>query len=257
MHWVYVVSLHNNGSEGTWNAFLEFQRNVVIPNRGTVRTVRTDGGPEFQKYFEDGLKKMLIHHDQTVAHSSQQNGVSERINLSLIDPQRAMRIATDLPKSTWGYALLHAAFLLNRRPCSAIGGRTPFEMLKGCNPDLSNLRVWGCFAWAVVTHDKRPKLDQRAEECRFLGYAGDGKGCVLWRQCDNKIIYSRDVYFNESRLHTPAPHIVYLANVDDSIDHALCPLTECELYNWRRHVFGQHRRVRTATLRSSSLATRC
>ena len=91
-------------------------------------------------------------------------------------------------------------------------------MLKGCKPDLSNLRVWGCFAWAVVTNEKRPKLDQRAEECRFLGYAGDRKGCVLWRQRDNKISYSRDVYFNESRLHAPSPDTIYLSTVDDNID---------------------------------------
>ncbi|MDV3146702.1 MAG: reverse transcriptase domain-containing protein [Sweet potato little leaf phytoplasma] len=102
-----------------------------------------------------------------------------------------------LPKKFWGEALMTATYLINKCPSSAIGLKTPIEKWSGHPPDLSNLRVFGCVAYA---HSREGKLDNRAKKCLFLGYPQGVKGYRLWciEKGEEKCIISRDVTFDES-----------------------------------------------------------
>ncbi|KAK3043026.1 hypothetical protein RJ639_002594 [Escallonia herrerae] len=48
---------------------------------------------------------------------------------------------------------------------------------------------------------ERKKLDSKSQKCVFIGYGGDEYGYRLWDYEHNKIIRSRDVIFDESRLY--------------------------------------------------------
>ena len=87
--------------------------------------------------------------------------------------------------------------MINRSPSSAIEFKTPEERWSGKPPDLSNLRVFGCVAYA---HQSIGKLEPRAIKCVFLGYPEGVKGYRLWLRDKGgfKTIISRDVIFNEN-----------------------------------------------------------
>jgi hypothetical protein len=52
-----------------------------------------------------------------------------------------------LPKSLWGKALWHMAWLKNRMATQALDGKMPYEAMYGQSPDLSDLQRWGCATW--------------------------------------------------------------------------------------------------------------
>lgn len=60
-----------------------------------------------------------------------------------------------------------------------------------------HLRVFGCKVFVHVPKDEGSKLDNKAKQCIFLGYANDKFGYMLWDPIDKKTIRSRDVVFLE------------------------------------------------------------
>ena len=50
-----------------------------------IKAIRTDGGGEYHKEMEALLKGTGIEHQETAPHSPQSNGVSERMNRTLMD----------------------------------------------------------------------------------------------------------------------------------------------------------------------------
>ena len=65
-------------------------------------------------------------------------------------------------------------------------------------PDLSNLRVFGCVAYALVPAAKRKKFDNRTEKMRFLGYHKGHRGYKLMEKGSNRVFYRTDMTFDES-----------------------------------------------------------
>lgn len=45
-----------------------------------------------------------------------------------------------LPKHFWSYVVLHAAYLINMVPSKVLDDKTPYEVLHGSLPDLSQLK---------------------------------------------------------------------------------------------------------------------
>ena len=68
-----------------------------------------------------------VEHQLTAPYTSQQNGVSERKNRSIMEMARCMLYEKELPKKFWAEAASIAVFLLNRLPTRAVQGKTPFE----------------------------------------------------------------------------------------------------------------------------------
>ncbi|KAK3020979.1 hypothetical protein RJ639_046966 [Escallonia herrerae] len=88
-----------------------------------------------------------------------------------------------------------------RSPTSALNGGIPEEEWSGKPVNYSFLRVFGCIAYAHIDKEERKKLDSKSQKCVFVGYGGDEYGYRLWDYEHNKIIKSRDVIFDESRLY--------------------------------------------------------
>ncbi|XP_075106992.1 putative mitochondrial protein AtMg00710 [Nicotiana tabacum] len=93
-------------------------------------------------------------------------------------------------------AINRACYLVNKSPSTTIEFKTPFEVWSGSPADYSNLKIFGCLAYA---HVRDGKLEPMTKKCIFLGYAIGVKGYRLWCT-DHKtlgLIISRDVTFNE------------------------------------------------------------
>jgi hypothetical protein len=102
-----------------------------------------------------------------------------------------------LPRTFWAEALSTAVYLRNRSPTKAVKEKSAYEAWTGKKPTVSHLRVFGCDAYAHVPKDERGKLDQKAKKYTFVGYGEETKGYRLYKSVRGKIIFSRDVVFNE------------------------------------------------------------
>uniref|UniRef100_A0A803QL95 Integrase catalytic domain-containing protein n=1 Tax=Cannabis sativa TaxID=3483 RepID=A0A803QL95_CANSA len=118
-------------------------------------------------------KEQDIMRYKLVRHTPQQNGVDERMNMTLLNKARCMLLSVGLSKGFQGEAVITDAYLINRCPSSAINLKTPDEVWSGKPPDLTNLRVFGC---AVYAHQSIKKLEPRAIKGVFLGYPKGVRG---------------------------------------------------------------------------------
>ena len=86
-------------------------------------------------------------------------------------------------------------FLINRFPSIDIDKRTSHEVWSSTPASYSDLKIFGCNAYAHV--DNR-KLEPRFIKCVFLSYKSGVKGYKLWCPEIKKVIVSRDVIFYET-----------------------------------------------------------
>src|SRR6185312_7915274 len=110
---------------------------------------------------------------------SQQNGVAERRNRTLLDMVRSMLSYSNLPIELWMEALKTATHILNRVP-SKLVPKTTFELWNGRKPSLNYLKVWGCLADAKLFDSQQKKLDSKTVSCHFIGYPEKSKGYIFY-----------------------------------------------------------------------------
>ena len=96
---VYFLKSKSEVSE----KFKQFEMRVSNDCSQKINSLRSDNGGEyFSQEFESYLKSKGIHHELTVPHSPEQNGVAE------------------LPEKFWAEAVKCAAYIRNRMPTTAI-----------------------------------------------------------------------------------------------------------------------------------------
>ncbi|KAL5841649.1 hypothetical protein ACOSQ3_012252 [Xanthoceras sorbifolium] len=139
--------------------------------------------------------------EKTVPMTPQQNGIAERMNRTLNERARSMRLHAGLPKMLWAEAVNTAAYLINRGPSVPLDGGIPEEVWSEKEVNISHLRVFGCISYVHIDSVERSKLDTKSNKCVFVGYGGDEFGYRFWDYENRKIIRSRDVIFNENLMY--------------------------------------------------------
>lgn len=107
-----------------------------------------------------------------------------------------------LSHSYWEEAIATANYIQNWRFTCTLSMQTPYELWHGTKPDLSNLCVFGCPAYAFIPKEKCNKLDAKAVKTIFIGY-GDHfghKAYRLYNPLTRQFIFSRSVTFNKLAL---------------------------------------------------------
>ncbi|KAG8472622.1 hypothetical protein CXB51_034312 [Gossypium anomalum] len=74
---------------------------------------------------------------------------------------------------------------------------TPQEVWSGNPANYSDLKIFGCPAYAHVDNGK---LEPRSIKCVFLGYEAGVKGYKLWCPENRKVVIRRDVVFDETAM---------------------------------------------------------
>jgi transposase InsO family protein len=168
-----------------------------------VKIVRSDGGGEYDsREVTRFLQDKGISQELTTPATPQHNGVSERMNRTLLERVRSMLDDADLPDSFWLEAALYAAHIHNVTPTRALDDMTPEECWSGTKPDVSRLRVFGARAFVHVPKKHRTKLSARSLICQFVGFAPNRRAYRLYHRTSRRFLESRDVVFDEGG---PAP----------------------------------------------------
>nr|GEY24735.1 retrotransposon protein, putative, Ty1-copia subclass [Tanacetum cinerariifolium] len=131
------VYLHKHEVFETFKVF----KNEVENQLGkTIKALRSDRGGEYiSQEFKDYLTFCGIVQQLTPPYTPQHNGVSKRINRTLLDMVRSMMSLTTQPLSFWDYALESATRIINVVPTKMVD-KTPYELWYGKVPNLSYLK---------------------------------------------------------------------------------------------------------------------
>jgi len=100
------------------------------------------------------MSQQRVRHELTIPKTSEQNGIAERMNRTLVESVRSMLSHAKLPHKFWAEALSKAVYLRNLSPTKAVEGMTPFEAWTGEKPNIQHLRIFGCAAYAHVPKDE-------------------------------------------------------------------------------------------------------
>ncbi|KAG8473990.1 hypothetical protein CXB51_034146 [Gossypium anomalum] len=205
----YMLTFIDDFSRKVWAFFLKEKSDLFFTFKSwkimiekqmgkQIKYLRTDNGLEF---CSDELNRLcksegIVRH-LTVRHTPQQNGVVERMNRTIMENFRCMLSNANLLKSFWAETVSTACFLINRSSSVAIEKKTPQEVWSGNPANYSNLKIFGCPAYAHVDNGK---LEPRSIKCVFLGYKAGVKGYKLLCPKNRKVVISRDAIFYETAM---------------------------------------------------------
>src|SRR5436305_2037696 len=163
-----------------------------------IKAIRTDGGGEYHKEMEVLLKGTGIEHQETAPHTPQSNGVSERMNRTLMDMVCPMLEASNTPLELWAEAVAAACYIKNRLPTRALDGKTPYEAWTGEKPRVDQLRKFGCVVYRHIPKKRRRKLDSKSMKGILVGYESDSGMYRVYHPQIDKVAITRDVIICEN-----------------------------------------------------------
>nr|KYP63308.1 Retrovirus-related Pol polyprotein from transposon TNT 1-94 [Cajanus cajan] len=254
--WVYFLKQKNE----VFDRFKEWKVLVETQIGRNLKKLRTDNGLEFcDEKFSKFCRENGVARHKTVRGTPQKNGLVERFNRTILERVRCMLNHAGLPKSFWAEAVSSAVYCINRCPSTALEFKTPQEVWSGRKVDYSELRVFGCIAYA---HIKQDKLEPRALKFIFIGYPEGVKGYRLWclEPGYKKCLISRDVVFNEiemANLVKPSKVEIHEKSQDQTIkiEVEFTVITEAKAATQRQqHILQQELDDEERSIQSYSLA---
>ena len=187
-----VYLLKDKSANSVVKATQQYLADISV--HGSVRRLRTDNGSEYTaEVFQDLMRERCIKHEFSAPHSPHQNGTAERNWRTLNETANSLLKESNVPKDLWPYAILHATYLMNRRPNHRVGV-TPYEAATGIKPSLKKLETFGVVAHAYV-HGHKEKFSNRSEEGIFVGYDRKSPGVLMYFPATRSVNSRRLVIF--------------------------------------------------------------
>nr|GEZ53248.1 integrase, catalytic region, zinc finger, CCHC-type, peptidase aspartic, catalytic [Tanacetum cinerariifolium] len=138
-----------------------------------------------------------ISHQMSSVRTSQQNGVVERRNRTLVEAARTMLIFSCAPLFLWAEAIATACFTQNRSIIHRRFNKTPYELINGRKPDISFLHVFGALCYPKNDCEDIGKLGAKGDIGFFIGYSADSCAFRVYNRRTKKIIKIMNVSFDE------------------------------------------------------------
>lgn len=135
-----------------------------------IKCIRLDNAGEFtSQVFDDCCLSQGIDVEHPVPHVHTQNGLAESLIKRLQLIARPLLMQSKLLVSAWGHAVLHAAKLIKLRP-TAYHPFSPFQLVSGCQPNISHLRKFGCAVHVPIPPPQRTKMGPQRRLGIYIGY---------------------------------------------------------------------------------------
>jgi transposase InsO family protein len=171
------------------------QREFGLP----IKKVRSDNGSEFKNtQVEEFLDEEGIKHEFSVPYTTQQNGVVERKNRTLIDMARTMVDEYKTSDLFWVDAIKTACHAINCLYLHKKLKKTSYEFLTGNKPKVSYFRVFGCKCFILNKRPKTSKFAPKVDEGILFGYGSNEHAYRVFNKALGRIEVTVDVTFDES-----------------------------------------------------------
>jgi transposase InsO family protein len=207
--YVYYVSFIDDYSCKTWVYFLkskdevlrkfkEFKALLENLSERKIKILRSDNGEEYtSNEFGSFWRDVGIKRELTTPYNPQQNGVAERKNRTIMEAVKTMIHDQDLSMHLWAEVTRTTVYVQNILSHSALGFKTPEEMVTGKKPEVSHLKIFGCLVFVHITKEKRTKLDPSGNIEIFVGYCEVSKAFRIYIPGYHHIEINGDVTFDE------------------------------------------------------------
>ena len=195
--WVYTT----NSRAKLRDIFTEFKVQVELETSAKIQIVRCDNISEYKALAVMFGKDYGIQFEFTTTYTPEQNGVSERLNRSLVTAARTMLSDAKLPVRFWADAVKTACYLRNRTPIGP-NGITPEEAYSGKRPSVEHLRAWGCVAYAhlaPINRSRNDKMHPVAIRTCLIGYTPTTRQYRLYDPAKKAILVSTAPRFIEDK----------------------------------------------------------
>nr|GEX83875.1 hypothetical protein [Tanacetum cinerariifolium] len=205
----YILVIVDDYSRFTWVKFLrskdetpdvviKFITQIQVGLNKTVRYVCTDNGTEFVNHtMTEYYERIGIFHQKTVPRTSQQNGVVERRNRTLVEAARTMLIFSKALMFLWAEVMATACYTQNRSLIHTRHHKTPYELMYNKKPDLIFFRVFGALCYPTNDNEDLGKLQPTANTRIFVGYTPSRKGYRIYNKRTQRIMETIHVHFDE------------------------------------------------------------
>lgn len=90
----------------------------------TIKTIRTDNGPEFN--IESFYSKNGFLHYKSCVETPEQNGIIERKHQHILNVARCLKIQSKLPTIFWPYFIGPVVHVINRLPTPLLRNKILF-----------------------------------------------------------------------------------------------------------------------------------
>jgi hypothetical protein len=110
---MFLEPIRNRSAKEMLRVFKEFKALVENQLDKKIKRLRTDGSGEYAAALGAYLKECGILHEKTAPYSPDQNGVSERMNRTIMERTKAILADTKLPKVLWMEIASTVAYLWN------------------------------------------------------------------------------------------------------------------------------------------------
>ena len=117
--------------------------------------------------------------------------------MTIMEVVKTMIHGQDLPMHLWDEATRMSVYVQNKLSHSAIGFKTPEEMFRGKEPEVSHLKIFGCPVYVHIPKEKRTKLDPSGKKGIFVGYYEVFKAFKIYIPVFHHMKISRDVAFDK------------------------------------------------------------
>nr|GEW03710.1 retrovirus-related Pol polyprotein from transposon TNT 1-94 [Tanacetum cinerariifolium] len=132
---------------------------------GPMRVASINGKKYILVIFDDysWFTWIVISYETSVAHSSQQNGVVERRNHTLIEAACTMLIYAKDVLFLWAEAVATTCYTQNRSIIRLRHDKTPYDLLHDKLPDLSFFYVFGALCYPTNDSENLEKLQPKVD----------------------------------------------------------------------------------------------
>ena len=152
--------------------FKKFAKRAQNEFEVKLKKIRSDNGKEFDNTnIEAYSDEVGIKHEVFAKYTTQQNGVVERKNRTLISLARTMLDEYNTPEALWVEAIDTACYASNHLFLQKFFGKTPYELLNGKKPDVSFFRVFGCKCYIYKKRQHLGKFQRRCDIGFLVGYS--------------------------------------------------------------------------------------
>ncbi|GKA22180.1 putative ribonuclease H-like domain-containing protein [Tanacetum coccineum] len=194
--WVFFLATKSETSRSLKKFITEIENQL----NHKVKVIRSDIGTKFKnREMDEFCGQKGIKREYCVARTPQQNRVTERKNMTLIEAARTMLADSLLPIVFWAELVNTACYVLNRDLVTKPHNKTPYELIIGRAPSISFMRPFGCPVTILNTLDPLGKFDGKAKEGFLVRYSVNSKAFRVFNTETRKVEENLHVNFLENK----------------------------------------------------------